>query len=92
MPAGGALAEIIIGSILVGGAVGAGAEALTNKPKNPSATAPNTPDQSSANVNAAATVSSARAELLRTGGQTDETGGLGILTGSDVSTSSLVGG
>lgn len=92
MPAGGALVEVIVGSLLVGGAVGLGAEALSNKPKNPSETAPNTPTTTTANTTASNTVASSRAQLLATGGQTDETGGLGILTGSDISSSSLIGG
>jgi hypothetical protein len=50
------------------------------------------PSASTANTTAAATVANQRAALLYAGGQTDYTGGLGVLTGSDVSKTSLIGG
>jgi len=65
---------------------------LTSSPKSPSQTAPTTPSQSTANTTAASTVSDQRATLLASGGQTDMTGGLGILTGSEIQSSSLIGG
>jgi hypothetical protein len=83
--------SLILGGVLAGGAV-AGIEALTNQPKSPSQTAPTTPSQSTANTTAAATVADQRATLLASGGVTDNTGGLGILTGADVKSSSLIGG
>lgn len=70
-----------------------GVIADNNKPpKSPSSTAPSLPNESTASTTASTTVASNRATLLASGGQTDETGGLGILTGSDVSTTSLIGG
>jgi hypothetical protein len=60
--------------------------------KSPASTAPTAPSQAAANTSAAATVSDSRAAMLNAGGQTDMTGGLGILTGSDVKSSSLIGG
>lgn len=83
--------DVIIGALL-GGAVGLGAESLLSQPKSPSATAPSTPSASTASTAASTTVANNRATLLASGGQTDETGGLGILTGSDVATTSLIGG
>jgi hypothetical protein len=83
--------DIIIGALL-GAGVGLGAESLLNKPKSPSDTAPDVPNTSNASAAASNTVTSNRAALLASGGQTDETGGLGILNGSDVATTSLIGG
>ena len=77
---------------LVGGGIAEGIGALTSSPKSPSQTAPTTPSQSTANTTAAATVADQRATLLASGGVTDNTGGLGILTGADVKSSSLIGG
>ena len=77
---------------VAGAALGEGIEALTSSPKSPSQTAPTTPSQSTANTTAAATVADQRATLLASGGVTDNTGGLGILTGADVKSSSLIGG
>lgn len=50
------------------------------------------PDPNKAKTDAASTVANQRQILLASGGQTDYTGGLGILTGSDVSKTSLLGG
>jgi hypothetical protein len=83
--------DVLIGA-LVGGALTEGVSALTSSPKSPSQTAPTTPSQSTANTTAAATVADQRATLLASGGVTDNTGGLGILTGADVKSSSLIGG
>ena len=77
---------------VAGAALGEGIMALTSSPKSPSQTAPTTPSQSTANTTAAATVADQRATLLASGGVTDNTGGLGILTGSDIKSSSLIGG
>lgn len=49
------------------------------------------PNQADASAKAAATIADQRAALLASGGQTDYTGGLGILTGSDISKNSLTG-
>lgn len=57
-----------------------------NKPNAPAA-----PDPTKAQADATSTVNNQRQILLAAGGQTDYTGGLGVLTGSDVSKSSLVG-
>ena len=85
--------DVLIGA-LVGGALTEGISALTSSAstKSPSQTAPTTPSQSTANTTAAATVADQRATLLASGGVTDNTGGLGILTGSDIKSSSLIGG
>ena len=85
--------DVLIGA-LVGGALTEGVSALTSSAstKSPSQTAPTTPNQSTANTTAAATVADQRAALLASGGVTDNTGGLGILTGSDIKSSSLIGG
>lgn len=64
----------------------------SSSPKSPADTAPALPSVSTASNTASTTVNNSRAALLASGGQTDETGGLGILTGSDVATSSLIGG
>ena len=79
---------------LAAGAATEGIMALTSaaSTKSPSQTAPTTPSQSTANTTAAATVADQRATLLASGGVTDNTGGLGILTGSDIKSSSLIGG
>ena len=83
--------DVLIGALL-GGGLAEGVSALTSSPKSPSQTAPTTPSQSTANTTAAATVADQRATLLASGGQTDLTGGLGVLVGSDVKSSSLIGG
>ena len=77
-----------LGGVVEGG-LALGSAAST---KSPSQTAPTTPSQSTANTTAAATVADQRATLLASGGVTDNTGGLGVLTGSDVKSSSLIGG
>ena len=84
---------LIITALAVGAAT-EGIMALTSaaSTKSPSQTAPTTPSQSTANTTAAATVADQRATLLASGGVTDNTGGLGILTGSDIKSSSLIGG
>ena len=83
----------IITALAVGAAT-EGIMALTSSAstKSPSQTAPTTPSQSTSNTTAAATVADQRATLLASGGVTDNTGGLGILTGADVKSSSLIGG
>lgn len=53
---------------------------------------PALPDASKASAAAATTVADQRAALLQAGGVTDYTGGLGVLTGSDVSKTTLIGG
>ena len=78
---------------LAGAGVAEGVNALTSSnTKSHSPTAPSNPSQSTANQSAAATVADQRENLIKSGGITDYTGGLGVLTGSDVNKSSLVGG
>lgn len=85
---------LTVGALIVGAGVGFGADELIqgfNK-------APSSPDQAAlpntvtAEKNAQATVANQRQILLAAGGQTDYTGGFGVLTGTDVSKSTLVGG
>ena len=83
---------VLGGAALVGGGIAEGINALTNKPKSLSDTALALPDQNKANKDAAAQVADQRAVLLNAGGVTDYTGGLGVLTGSDVTKTSLIGG
>lgn len=83
--------DVLIGA-LVGAGTFEGISALSSSPKTPSSTAPTTPSQATANTTAASTVADQRATLLASGGVTDQTGGLGILTGSDIKTNSLIGG
>lgn len=80
---------------LIGGPVGGPLINRISKdlaPKSPDSTAPALPSESAASQAASTSVSSNRAALLASGGQTDETGGLGLLTGSDVATTALIGG
>lgn len=81
-------------AVILGGIVGAGAAELfqgfDKSPDQPNQ--PALPNQVDANKTGAANIASQRENLLRAGGQTDNTGGLGILTGSDVSKTTLVGG
>lgn len=50
------------------------------------------PNQDKAKMDAGNTVANQRQILLASGGQTDYTGGTGVLTGSDVSKTTLLGG
>lgn len=61
-----------------------------NAPDKPDA--PPSPDANKAKIDASNTVANQRQILLASGGQTDFTGGLGVLTGADVSKTTLVGG
>lgn len=63
---------------------------LGDTPKAPKAA--DLPNKDDANKDAAATIADQRKALLLSGGQTDYTGGLGALTGSDVSKTTLIGG
>jgi hypothetical protein len=63
--------------------------ASTDKPKSPSS--PAAPSTSTAAEAAKSAQLENRKTFLAAGGQTDFTGGLGILTGSDVGKSTLVG-
>ena len=82
---------LIIASILaVGAGIGYEANSLMNPPKKPDQAA--LPNQADANKTANNTVSDQRTAMLKSGGITDYTGGMGLLIGSDVSTSTLVGG
>lgn len=83
--------DVIVGALL-GAGIGEGISAATSAPKSPSSTAPKTPDASQASVTASTVVADQRAAMLNAGGVTDYTGGLGVLTGSDVTKTSLVGG
>ena len=53
--------------------------------------APAAPNQADANASAAALVADQRAALLSSGGVTDMTVGLGVLTGTDLSSKTLTG-
>lgn len=77
---------------LAGAGIAEGISALTSHSKSPSSTSPTLPDQGTANKTAAATVADQRAAMLYSGGQTDMTGGLGVLTGEDISKTGLIGG
>lgn len=80
--------------LALAGLAGAGvAETISGMSKAPSQpTQPTLPNSQTADNNSQATVANQRQILLAAGGQTDYTGGLGVLTGSDVSKSTLVGG
>lgn len=81
-------------ALVVGAVAGLGiteiAQGMTKAPKAPDQ--PALPDQSKADASAANTVANQRQVLLSAGGQTDYTGGTGILTGSDVTKTTLLGG
>lgn len=81
-------------ALVLGGLGGFGiAEAVQGMSKSPSAPAQAAlPDSGTATDKANSKTSNTRQLLLASGGQTDYTGGLGVLTGSDVSKSTLVGG
>jgi len=79
--------------VIVGAIIGAGlAEMTSSKAKSPSSTAPTTPTTADASTAASNTVASNRQAALLSGGNTDLTGGMGVLTGSDVSKTGLIGG
>lgn len=81
--------------LLIAGAVGFGAEELISGLSKSSSTKPQQvalPDPNAASKDASTSVNNQRALLLAAGGQTDYTSGLGVLTGSDVSKTTLVGG
>lgn len=79
---------------LLAGLAGAGIaemiQGFSNSPDKPASA--DLPDPNKAKADAGNTVANQRQILLASGGQTDYTGGLGILTGSDVSKTSLLGG
>lgn len=83
-----------LGVLAVSAGVGFGASELinsqTSKTKLPDQ--PPLPDPNAANKSASATVKDQRETMLASGGITDYTGGLGILTGSDISKTTLLGG
>lgn len=83
-----------VGALVLGGLGGFGiAEAVSGVSKSPSGPDKAAlPDTGAAEKSAAATVANQRQTLLAAGGQTDYTGGLGVLTGADVSKSTLLGG
>lgn len=66
------------------------AHGFSSTPKEPDKAA--LPDQKTADASATNTVANQRQILLASGGQTDYTGGLGTLLGSDVAKSTLIGG
>lgn len=84
----------IVLPVLIGGLAGAGiAEGISSISKSPKIPdAPATPSQGAANQTGASTVADQRAAMLYAGGTTDMTGGLGVLTGENLSHSSLIGG
>lgn len=79
--------------LIIGAAVGFGvseiAQGASKAPKSPDQ--PTLPNTETAQKDAATTTNNQRHTLLAAGGQTDYTGGLGVLTGSDVSKSTLIG-
>ena len=81
-------------ALVIGGLAGFGIEevvqGMSKSPSQPAQAA--LPNSTIAQTNANTTVANQRATLLAAGGQTDVTGGLGVLTGSDVSKTTLVGG
>lgn len=73
-----------------GAGVGSIISGMGSTPKAPDQAA--LPDPNKAAVDAQATQANQRRILLTSGGQTDYTGGTGVLTGSDVSKTTLLGG
>lgn len=80
---------LLVGGLAAGG-IGEVIQGISKSPKQPDQ--PALPNQTTADNTAASTVANQRQTLLAAGGQTDYTDGLGVLTGSDVSKSTLVGG
>jgi hypothetical protein len=84
--------DVIVGAI-IGAGLAESVNAMTSsKAKSPSSTAPTTPTTADASTAASNTVASNRQAALLSGGNTDLTGGMGVLTGSDVSKTGLIGG
>lgn len=85
---------LAIGIALAGAGIGAGAAQLfsgsQDSPNMPNP--PALPDPNQASQDAAKKITNQREILLRSGGQTDYTGGTGVLTGTDVSKTTLLGG
>lgn len=75
----------------IGAGVAEGVNALTSQPKPPAAPATPAASQAAAQNTAEAAQLQARKTFLSAGGQTDYTGGLGILTGSDLKAATLTG-
>jgi hypothetical protein len=90
MPAIPAIA-IAIGAIGGAFAIGEGINALTHSPKNPSDTAPTLPTEISASNTAQQAQTQQRQAALAAGGNTNVTGGSGIILGQDVNSVTLVG-
>lgn len=82
---------VIGAAVLAGGGIAEGINALTSTPKSPSVTAPTAPTETAAANTATAAQTQARQQALMAGGQTNVTGGSGIILGSDVHSVTLVG-
>ena len=80
---------IAIMAILAGAATGLELNAMTSTPKAPSL--PTTPNMDTAKNTAQDQQSAQRRAALASGGNTNVTGGMGIVLGSDISSVSLVG-
>lgn len=79
----------IIAAVVLGLGAGELISGLQDSPDNPSQGT--LPDPNKAKADAQATQANQRKILLTSGGQTDYTGGTGVLTGSDVSKTTLLG-
>lgn len=84
--------SVLLGAALVGGGIAEGINALSFGSKNKGPEQVALPDENKAKADASATVADQRRTLLASGGQTDYTGGTGILTGSDTTKTTLLGG
>lgn len=82
----------IVGSVLGGIGIGEIVNTLGDKPKAPGIDAGLLPDPEKAKQTAATDQANQRRSLLAAGGRTDVTGGTGVLTGADVSKTTLLGG
>lgn len=82
------IAPIIIAAV-AGAGIAEGINALSSSPKQPSMPAAPSLEDASANANKAQTQQ--RQAALVSGGQTNITGGSGIVLGSDVQSLTLVG-
>ena len=80
--------DVIIGA-LIGGGLAEGVNALTHTPKQPGL--PSAPDMGVAQDTATNAQTQQRQASLAAGGQTNVTGGSGIILGSDVNSVTLVG-
>lgn len=81
---------------IIFGAAGFGISQLSSgmskSASNPTPAQATLPNQQTQTTAAATTVADQRAALLSSGGITDYTGGMGVLTGTDTSKTTLIGG